>query len=470
MKKLYFDATLPLRWGPHPPVGIPRVETALIRQALRWKTSPVGFFIVDSQGRGQVLDEAQLRYLRQLVDGELPQPAEGEGRSYPARLWKVLSIMRAAPFAFGREFDRVAAIFVSGSEKRRGVRFQLSKTAIRLAKLMKLRPRARRIETKDPLKDENAMCFLSSTSIHGIASKKLAGKISSRIFTLMHDLIPIDFPQFVGPHHARGFLRNTQWQLENSQLLVCVSKYTADRVRSHAAISNLDRIPQVSVASPGAFLKEGVADRKAPPERRIEGRKFVLYCSTIEIRKNHILLLRVWHRLLPILGDRLPVLVFCGRWGWMYEELVAFMAEHPELGEHVQFRSNLTDRQLADLYRGAEFSVYPSAVEGWGLGAAECLDFGLPVLISDAPSLTEATQGLMPTIPARNVEAWCAAVAKACTDPAWLDELRKTIASRYRPILEREFFATMVGHATALDSGHALDHREAGTEVARRAS
>jgi len=34
LKKLYVDATLPLRWGPHPPVGIPRVETALIRQAL----------------------------------------------------------------------------------------------------------------------------------------------------------------------------------------------------------------------------------------------------------------------------------------------------------------------------------------------------------------------------------------------------------------------------------------------------
>jgi len=137
----------------------------------------------------------------------------------------------------------------------------------------------------------------------------------------------------------------------------------------------------------------------------------------------------------------------------MYDELVAFMDANPELREHVEFRSNLSDRQLAELYRDAEFSVYPSAVEGWGLGAAECLDFGLPVLISDAPSLTEATQGLMPTLPARDVEAWCAAVAKACTDPDWLAELRETIASRYRPIRERDFFAAIVGHVTALGSG-----------------
>lgn len=452
MKKLYIDASLPFRWGPHPPVGIPRVETALVRQALRWRASPVGFFIVDAQGRGRMLGEAELRYLRRLVEGELPQAVGGEDRPYLARLWKVLSILRDAPFDFGREFDRVAAIFVSGSEKRRGIKFQLSKMAIRLFKTMKSCLRARKTGTKDPLKDDNAVCFLSSASVHEIAAKKLAGKTSCGIFTIMHDLIPIDFPHFVGPHHARGFVRNTAWQVENSDLLVCVSNYTADRVRCHARASNPARIPEVAVASPGAFLKEGVADGRMRPERQNQGRKFVLYCSTIEIRKNHILLLKVWHRLLPLLGDRLPTLVFCGRWGWMYDELVAFMKANPQLRDHVQFRSNLSDRQLAELYREAEFSVYPSAVEGWGLGAAECLDFGLPVLISDAPSLTEATQGLMPTLPAHDVEAWCAALAKACTDPGWLAELRETIASRYRPIRERDFFTTIVGHVAALDT------------------
>jgi glycosyltransferase involved in cell wall biosynthesis len=458
LKILYIDASLPFRWGPHPPVGIPRVETALIRQALRWKASPIGFFIVDKWGQGRRLDEAELRYLRQLVDGDLPQPIGGEGSSYLARLWKVLSIIRAAPLACGREFDRVAAIFVSGCEKRGGVKFQLSKTAIRLFKIVKSALRPRRLDAGDPLKDENAICFLSSASVHEFAARKLTGKAKAGIFTLMHDLIPIDFPQFVGPHHARGFVRNTAWQLENAHLLICVSKYTADRVKCHAKASGFRRVPQVAVASPGAFLREGVTDRGMSTERQKRDRKFVLYCSTIEIRKNHILLLKVWHRLLPLLRDQLPRLVLCGRWGWMYEELTAFMAEHPELAELVQFRSNLSDRELAELYRDAEFSVYPSAVEGWGLGAAECLDFGLPVLISDAPSLAEATQGLMPTIPASDVEAWCAAVTKACTDPVWLAELRHTIATRYRPIRERAFFATIVGHAAAIDAVAEAEH------------
>lgn len=137
MKKLYIDASLPFRWGPHPPVGIPRVETALVRQALRWNSSPIGFFVVDAQARGRMLGEAELRYLRRLVEGQLPQVACEEDNPYLARLWKVLSIMRDAPFDFGREFDRVAAVFVSGSEKRRGLKFHLSKAAIRVFKIAK---------------------------------------------------------------------------------------------------------------------------------------------------------------------------------------------------------------------------------------------------------------------------------------------------------------------------------------------
>lgn len=454
MARIFFDATLILKWGPHPPVGIPRVETALIRQALRWKASPVDFFVVDAQGRGRTLSEPEIRYLWQLVNGELPQPVEMQERSYLARLWKVLAIMWASPFVFGREFDRVAAVFICGGQKRRGIGFQISKTIIRLFKLAKSCLPPERPDAKDPLRDEDAICFLSSTSVHQLAAARSDEPMDAATFTIMHDSIPIDFPKFVGPHHARNFARDMCWQFERSDLLVCVSEYTAGRVRHHARALGSGWIPEVVVASPGAFLKGAIAGQKPSARRRAEDRKFVLYCSTIEIRKNHILLLKVWHRLAPVLGDRLPKLILCGRWGWMYEEVAAFIAQNPEIEKHVEFRSNLTDQQLADLYRNAEFSVYPSVVEGWGLGAAECLDFGLPVLVSDAPSLVEATQGLMPTIPAHDMEAWYAAVTRACTDPEWLEQLRATIASRYRPILERDYFAAIVEHAAAL---HELD-------------
>ena len=41
--------------------------------------------------------------------------------------------------------------------------------------------------------------------------------------------------------------------------------------------------------------------------------------------------------------------------------------------------SNLSDRELIWLYGNATIGVYPSMAEGFGLGVAECLDFGLPI-------------------------------------------------------------------------------------------
>jgi hypothetical protein len=76
----------------------------------------------------------------------------------------------------------------------------------------------------------------------------------------------------------------------------------------------------------------------------------------------------------------------------------------------------------------------------------------------------------MPTIPAHDVEAWCAAVTKACTDPVWLAELRHIIVTRYRPIRERAFFATIVDHVAAIDHVAEVDHAAELDPVAETAS
>ena len=74
------------------------------------------------------------------------------------------------------------------------------------------------------------------------------------------------------------------------------------------------------------------------------------------------------------------------------------MKANPQLADHVVFLGSVSDDELIDLYRSAIFSVFPSFLEGWGLGASESLDFGLPVVVSTADALREATRDLMPAI------------------------------------------------------------------------
>ncbi|WEK49877.1 MAG: glycosyltransferase family 1 protein [Candidatus Kaistia colombiensis] len=438
MDKLYFDATQPLRWGPHPPVGIPRVESALIRQVLRRKDLDVEFFLIEGNGASRLLTALERRYLEALVECRIPYIETMEGATYLARLKAVHQIIQAGGSASGKEFDRVAAAFIARSPRRQGLHYRLAKLAIRVEKLF-ARPDASSKRSADPLVDPQVNCFLSNVGLHILAAHRTA-PVRARASAVLHDMIPLELPHFFDSGHVKSFARDFLWKISRCAELLCVSEYTAQSARNYIDREKIaGPIPLISVNPLGAFLREGLGRASEVAVKPIVDRPFAVYCSTIEARKNHIVLLRAWQKLMPVLGDRLPDLVICGRWGWKVDEVKQFLAEHPELLTKVRVLSGISDAQLAWLYSHARFGVFPSHAEGWGLGAAECLDFGLPVLVSDAQALSEATQGLMPVIPADDTDGWCAAIERASTDDEWLASLRSAITVGHKPVSEAVF-------------------------------
>ena len=104
-----------------------------------------------------------------------------------------------------------------------------------------------------------------------------------------------------------------------------------------------------------------------------------------------------------------------------------------------------SDAELIWLYKNALFSVFPSHSEGFGLGAAESLSFGTPVVISNAPALVEATEGLMPAYDPMDFPAWLDEVRRLCTNSDHLNALRQKVRT-YRGANYEEF-ARAVMHA-----------------------
>jgi glycosyltransferase involved in cell wall biosynthesis len=409
---------------------------------MRQDQVPVTFFLVERSGRGRRLSADEYRYLGDMLENRLPV-IEGDGEtSYWRRLARVLSVIRAGGHLSGREFDRAVAAYIAQSE-RHGARFEWTKSLVRAARLVMRGGRRHAPASPDPLDDPEVHCFLSKLSMHRIVANR-TDPIEASVTAILHDIIPIDQPDYFEAGHVAKFRRDLDWMFRNCRQVVGVSEWTVRRARAYVDATGLDSRASIRVNQLGSFLRQGVAGQADEPLEHLVGKSFAVYCSTIEARKNHIMLLRVWRKLMPVLGDRLPNLVLCGRWGWKVDEVRQFLADHPELDQKVQFVTGISDRQLAWLYRNARFGVFPSHVEGWGLGAAECLDFGLPVLISDADALSEATQGLMPVIPADDFDGWCAAIERASTDDAWLGLLRANIAAAYHPISEAAFAASLL--------------------------
>ena len=113
----------------------------------------------------------------------------------------------------------------------------------------------------------------------------------------------------------------------------------------------------------------------------VEGlpKRYVLFVSTIEPRKNLSVLLDAFERL-----DYDGSLVVVGKVGWNSEDIV------PRLrGKRIVHLDYLDAPRLAAVYRDAEAFVMPSIYEGFGFPLLEAMQHGVPSIAARSSSLPE---------------------------------------------------------------------------------
>mgnify|MGYP003695053843 CR=1 FL=1 len=127
-----------------------------------------------------------------------------------------------------------------------------------------------------------------------------------------------------------------------------------------------------------------------------------------------------------------------GKWGFGVDTLKNFISSHPSLSTRIEFTGQIDDSELIDLYRSAIFGVFPSRNEGWGFGAVECLDFGIPVIISTAASLKEATKNIMPSVDPDDEDGWYKQILTLTESITARQSLNKKIVAQHRVISAKE--------------------------------
>jgi glycosyltransferase involved in cell wall biosynthesis len=120
-------------------------------------------------------------------------------------------------------------------------------------------------------------------------------------------------------------------------------------------------------------------------------RPIVLMVGTIEPRKRHEILLdafdRCYHELSRVSGTD-PFLIVAGQAGWLSDDAVRNVRRLQGMGRALWLR-DVTNRELAALYRASELLVMPSIDEGFGIPVLESMACGTPALVSNVPALTE---------------------------------------------------------------------------------
>ena len=246
-----------------------------------------------------------------------------------------------------------------------------------------------------------------------------------RAVFFIHDLLPLDCPEFFHKGRAEVFERCVQTMARYASAAIVSSEVVGERVDREMAARRRGGIPiLVAPLPPPAHGALDIQDGgPAPP--------YYVVVGTIEARKNHLLLLNVWRSLARGPGPT-PRLILVGARGWDNEQALDLLERSRLLAPHVMEISGVGTPGLQRLLGGARALLMPSFAEGYGLPIAEALAIGTPVVASDIPVFREISQGRAMLLDPTDGPAWRTAIAEMTADKSPLRERWRAAAARYR--------------------------------------
>ena len=353
------------RVGRGPLTGIDRVELAYLRHLLAGPEplfglvrTAVGFVLLDKAGANGVLDRVlgtvtlgPADLLSLLTQRHLPQALRAEADA------RRLAVARCVPMRLGATLCRVlprGAVYVNVGHA------NLSARVMR-------------------------------------AVKSVA---DAAIVVLVHDTIPLDYPQYCRPGMASAFAKKLAVVESYADYVVHTAQCTRRQTEAH-----FTRIP------PGIVAPLGVesAINTAPSPGNSDHPYFVAL-GTIEPRKNVGLLVKVWQELQRASGP-VPHLYIVGNRGWaepaLFDDLATLVA-----GGHATLQHTLGDGAVSALLRGARALLFPSFAEGYGLPPLEAAALGVPVIAGKLPVVVEMLDDYPVYLDTSDVYAWVNAITQ----------------------------------------------------------
>lgn len=205
-----------------------------------------------------------------------------------------------------------------------------------------------------------------------------AGTAGGKTIVLVHDMIPLDFPEFQRAGTVPAFDARMRRVSRYASDLICNSQQTCDDAARH--MTAYGRMPPSIVAHLGTDLKIDVAPAQNPPH---VPEPYMMIVGTIEPRKNHALLLDIWDQWDSVRDGACPHLVICGARGWNNAALFARLDAARAAGKPITEFNSVDDATLIHLMQSASAMLFPSHYEGYGLPPIEAATLGVPVICGD---------------------------------------------------------------------------------------
>lgn len=250
---------------------------------------------------------------------------------------------------------------------------------------------------------------------------------AAKRFLVLHDAIPLIFPKMTEDFEKRkGWFFEVADTINDKDSYFTVSEHTKNDFLKLFPQLKFEQITVTHLAASDNFYHETDKNKIGEARRKYnipDGKKYVFSLCTLEPRKNLIRAVKTFVQF--VRKNNINDLVFVlGGSAWN-NFLPLLEAELGEIPQGLVIKAGyVDDADLAALYSGAEWFIYTSQYEGFGLPPLEAMQCGCPVITSNNSSLPEVVGNACIMIDWDNDEQHIKAYEKYYFD----DELRKNNA------------------------------------------
>lgn len=250
----------------------------------------------------------------------------------------------------------------------------------------------------------------------------------TRRFTLLHDTIPMIYPQF-SPFTALGFSWNFDLikHLDENDFCFANSECTRRDFLRFCKGLRPENVTVLPLAADSKFYPEHGPARLSAVRAKYgipAGVRYALSLCTIEPRKNFERSLEAFCRAVESVGDDKAVFVIAGgKWGRYESKWNAILSRFSGSADRILPVGYVDDEDLAAIYSGATLFLYPSLYEGFGLPPLEAMQCGVPVVTSNTSSLPEVVGDAALLVDPTSVDEIALAIERLLSDNLLHDAL-----------------------------------------------